>query len=158
MTGVRLIPIALLVVLLGPAAPSSAAPVDCEPARCAVQAALDRNCPCASASNHGRYVSCVARILNRMARDGEIPKNCKGRIRRCAARSICGKPDFVTCYRPTDQCDAATGTCAGDPTAACAADIDCGARCAIRRSAELCESRGGVVGAGGTCCADCVAP
>lgn len=134
-----------------------AQPVDCEPARCAVQAALDQQCPCTEATNHGRYVSCVARVVNRLARDGVIPRNCKGKIRRCAARSTCGKPDFVACHVPTSTCDLSAGTCTDDATVACATDLDCGSRCSIKR-AERCEARGGVEGASGMCCADCVAP
>lgn len=137
---------------------AQAEPVDCEPARCAVQAALDQECPCAEATNHGRHVSCVARVVNRLSREGAIPTNCKGKIRRCAARSICGKPDFVTCHVPTSTCDLATGTCTEDATVACLTDLDCGSRCSIKRSADLCVERGGTVGAGGTCCADCSAP
>jgi hypothetical protein len=93
-----------------------------------------------------------------MARDGEIPKTCRGKIVRCAARSICGKPDFVTCHRPTGSCDLDTATCAGDATVACTTDFDCGTRCSIKRSAEVCEARGGMVGSGGTCCANCATP
>jgi hypothetical protein len=137
--------------------PANAAPTDCEPARCAVQAALDSECPCDQATNHGRHVSCVARVVNRLSKDGTIPINCKGKIRRCAARSICGKPGFVTCHLPTDTCDLTTGTCAGDATVACLTDVDCGSRCRVKRSADLCVERGGVVGASGTCCADCAA-
>ena len=137
---------------------ANAAPVDCEPARCAVQTALDQQCPCDAATNHGRHVSCVAHVVKRLAKDGTIPTNCKGKIKRCAARSICGKPGFVTCDFPTDTCDPVTLTCSGDPAVACAADVDCGFRCRIKRSAELCTERGGVVGAGATCCANCGAP
>ena len=137
--------------------PAIAAPTDCEPARCAVQAALENECPCAQATNHGRHVSCVAHVVNRLSKDGTIPINCKGKIRRCAARSICGKPGFVTCQIPSDTCDLTTGTCTADPTITCLADADCGSLCRIKSSADLCVERGGVVGTGGTCCADCAA-
>jgi hypothetical protein len=139
------------------AASAGATPVDCEPARCAVQAAIDEQCPCDGASNHGRYVSCVARLVNKMARepDSVIPRGCKGKIRRCAARSTCGKPGFVACHIPTDTCDLTTSTCTADATKSCTTDVDCGARCRIKRSAEICALRGGVVGASATCCADC---
>jgi len=140
------------------AAPAQAAPVDCEPARCAVQTALDAECPCDAARNHGRHVSCVARVVNRLSREGAIPTNCKGKIRRCAARSVCGKPGFVTCRVPTSTCDLSTGTCAADASLACATDLDCGSRCSVKRTAELCLARGGEVGAGSSCCSDCSAP
>ena len=74
-----------------------AAQVDCEPARCALQAAIDKACPCSigvpagtTAANHGQHVSCVAHQVNMLAKSGMIPKNCKGKITKCAAKSICG--------------------------------------------------------------------
>ncbi len=137
---------------------AAAAPVDCEPARCAVQTALDAECPCDQATRHGQHVSCVARVVNRLAREGMVPKTCKGKIRRCAARSVCGKPDFVTCQIPTSTCDTVTGFCTEDATVACLSDLDCGSRCKIKRDAERCAARGGTVGTSSTCCADCAAP
>lgn len=137
--------------------PALAAPTDCEPARCAVQAALDTECPCDQATNHGRHVSCVAHVVNRLSKQGTIPTNCKGKIKRCAARSICGKEGFVTCHIPTDTCDLTTLTCTGNPSVACATDLDCGSVCRIKSTSDLCAERGGVVGTSGTCCADCAA-
>src|SRR5262245_12086922 len=86
---------------------AAAAPPDCEAARCAVQSDL-AECPCdlgvpggtAAATNHGHYVSCVAHAVNGLAKDKTIPNNCKGKIRRCAARSTCGKPGAVVCLIP----------------------------------------------------------
>jgi hypothetical protein len=79
-----------MVAALGLNAVAAEALVDCEPARCAVQAALEAECPCTAASNHGRHVSCVAHVVKRLADEGTIPVNCKGKIKRCAARSVCG--------------------------------------------------------------------
>jgi len=45
------------------------AQTDCGSARCAVQAAIDQECPCTTALNHGRHVSCVAHVVNRLSRD-----------------------------------------------------------------------------------------
>jgi hypothetical protein len=135
-----------------------AAPVDCEPARCAVQAAIDQECQCDAATNHGRYVSCVAHVVKRLASDESIPVNCKGKIKRCAARSTCGKTGFVTCRFATDTCNLTAGTCTADPNLACTVDLDCGSRCRTRRSGEQCEAQGGTVGGTGTCCAACVTP
>ena len=141
---------------------------DCEAARCAVQAALDQHCPCLGVPtgtaagkkfNHGRYVSCVVHQVNDLAKSGMIPNNCRGRIKRCAARSICGKPDFVTCQIPvTGTCDTLTGTCVEDAELACTSDADCvlGTRCKIKHSSDLCEMKGGTVGTSATCCSDCV--
>src|SRR5262249_57130076 len=93
---------------------------DCEPARCAAQAAIIAQCPsCDDASNHGRFVSCVAHVVKTLVDDGTVPGNCKGAVVRCAARSTCGKPGFVRCLFPTDTCvvNPATGlgTCATNP-------------------------------------------
>ncbi len=135
--------------------------VDCEPARCAVQAAIDAECPCTAASNHGRHVSCVAHVVKRLAADGTIPTNCKGKIKRCAARSICGKEGFVTCQIPvTGTCDTTAGACVENAALACLTDADCviGSKCRTKHSADLCLASGGTVGGGSSCCADCVAP
>jgi hypothetical protein len=134
---------------------------DCEPARCAVQAALDAECPCSVAGNHGRHVSCVAHVVKRLAADGTIPRNCKGKITRCAARSICGKEGFVTCQIPVlGTCDTVAGTCVENAALLCTTDAECviGSKCKIKRSAEQCASRGGTVGDSPTCCSSCVTP
>ena len=147
---------------------ASAQAPDCEAARCAVQAALDQNCPCvgvptgtaaAKKPNHGRYVSCVAHTVNTLAKAGTIPNNCRGKIKRCAARSICGKAGFVTCHIPQlGTCDTSTGTCAEDSTLLCMSDADCvlGTRCKIAHSDVQCMDKGGTVSTSPTCCADCV--
>jgi hypothetical protein len=108
--------------------------------------------------NHGRYVSCVAHVVNGLAKDGTIPNNCRGKVKRCAARSICGKADFVTCHIPQlGTCDTSTGTCEEDPTLPCTSDAQCvlGTRCKIAHSADLCMAKGGEVSTSPTCCADC---
>jgi hypothetical protein len=128
---------------------------DCEPARCAVQSAIARDCSCEGSTNHGRYVSCVAHVVKRLSHDGLVPTNCKGKVTRCAARSICGKAGFVTCQIPTDTCDLTTGFCVDDPAIACLTDLDCGAKCKIKSSAEGCMARGGVPSAAANCCAGC---
>src|SRR5574337_1960956 len=146
--------------------------VDCDAARCAVQDAIvacqSRNG--APVTNHGQFVSCVARAMNRLAKAGTIPRQCKGKINRCAARSTFGKPaGFVTCTITTfGTCDLTTGsptfgTCTSGTLAsglpACAADTDCiaSSRCSIKSSADLCTAAGGVAG-NGTCCTACSAP
>ena len=143
------------VLVLGFSGVSLAERVDCEPARCAVQAAIAAECSCPEASNHGRYVSCVAHVVKRLAANEPIPITCKGKVTRCAARSTCGKPGFVTCHIPTDTCDLTTFTCVEDPSLTCATDLDCGSRCKIRSSAEICVARGGTVGTEASCCASC---
>jgi hypothetical protein len=149
----------LALTILAAASPARAERVDCDPARCAVQAAIAAECPCEAAINHGQYVSCVAHIVRRFASDGTIPITCKGKVTRCAAKSTCGKAGFVTCQVPTDTCTiatgAVTGTCADDPTIVCATDLDCGATCKIKSSADRCAGLGGAVGTANTCCAAC---
>src|SRR5215831_18802584 len=46
---------------------------ECQAERCAAQAAIDAACPCDSAKNHGKYVSCVAKTAKAL-----ISKKCKG--------------------------------------------------------------------------------
>ena len=62
----RLVSAAAIVLACG-VVQTWAANVDCEPARCAVQTAIAARCPsCDGADNHGRYVSCVARIVREL--------------------------------------------------------------------------------------------
>ena len=148
--------------LLAMAVPARAQSVpDCEPVRCAFQAAIDEACQCDLATNHGQHVKCVAHVVRDLARTDQIPTNCKGKIKRCAARSICGKPGFVTCNVPVyGTCDLNTNTCENDPLVLCAANTDCllGTRCKTKSSAERCAEAGGTVGSSTTCCSNCVAP
>jgi hypothetical protein len=157
MEGIRMKTITLAVlVLVAGATLASATKIDCEPARCLAQSAIAQQCPaCAEASNHGAYVSCVAHVVRSLAANGTIPINCKGKVTRCAAKSICGKPGFVTCHIPTDECDLTTGTCVNDPTLTCLVDLDCGSKCKIKSTGERCEQRGGTVGSENSCCANC---
>ena len=57
----------------------------------AARAAAETQCSCDSASNHGRYVSCVAHVANELAASGDLPNECKGDVIHCAANSTCGK-------------------------------------------------------------------
>ena len=56
-------------------------------------------CDCASATHHGAYVSCVARMAKLAVKTGALDKQCRGGVVRCARRSTCGKPGAVTCCR-----------------------------------------------------------
>lgn len=159
MRSARMLVVFLTAVALG--APAVHAAADCEAARCAVQAALDTDCPCSEATNHGRHVSCVAKVVKRLSLAGVVPTECKGKITRCAARSVCGKEGFVTCQIPvTGTCDVGTGTCVENTALLCSSDADCviGTKCKTKRSADLCLAKGGTVGTSPTCCADCVVP
>ena len=146
--------IALLVVALAISiAPVRAQEDSCEAARCAMQARL-ASCNCATADNHGRYVSCVTHVIRQLVGEGLVPVNCKGKLVRCAARSVCGKPGFVTCNIPVSTC--VSGFCANDTAHACLTDFDCGTRCKTKSSDVRCTEAGGAVGASPTCCSSCV--
>jgi hypothetical protein len=138
----------------------------CEEFRCQFQQRLETECPCTGQSNHGRYVSCVAHIVNDLVAEG-LPTNCKGKLKRCAARSVCGKQEkgFSTCTTfeygtcVIDEITAA-GACDFDPMVACAVDTDCveSSRCKITRRPERCTENGGSLNLAPTCCSNCVTP
>jgi hypothetical protein len=159
------------------AAMAQDAPKTCEDFRCEFQQRISTECPCDGAGhsgkfNHGRYVSCVAHVVKDLVAEG-LPRNCKGKLKRCAARSVCGKQDrgFVTCLIPIDQgtCIPTSSTTLGDPMgpigscdntgAECASNADCLiTRCHTKRGADKCEKRGGSVGDSPTCCSKCAVP
>ena len=153
-----------LLVILGTVLASSlasAAPsTDCEPYRCAFQTEVNDSCRCTQdgSSNHGQYVSCVAHAVKRIADRGDMPTSCKGKIKRCAARSVCGKPDFIVCSIPVEGvCDLATGSCIRGLDGPCLTDAECATtKCKIKSSTDGCTNAGGteVVGAT-TCCPGC---
>jgi hypothetical protein len=158
--GVSVLAAMAIAVGSGPAV----ARIDCEPARCSqeIQDAIN-GCPCPDASNHGRYVSCVAHAVKAVADAGTIPKNCKGKVVRCAARSTCGKPGFVVCKIPVyGTCDLSTSLCSEGTSVlldgTCAADTDCvvTTKCKIKSSEQRCLDRGGTADPNSTtCCAAC---
>ena len=61
----------------------------------AARKAVADNCDCASAENHGAYVSCAST----QAKATLTNTSCRGAVVKCAAKSTCGKPGFVTCCR-----------------------------------------------------------
>jgi hypothetical protein len=155
----------MVAFLLAVSSAPAHAQIDCETARCAVQAAIDARCPCAQAATHGAHVRCVAQVVNELAAGGTVPLRCKGQIKRCAARSTCGRqPGPVVCEVPvvSGTCHIGLGFCS-DPEGAilythpCSSDADCvlESRCRIRPSAERCTARGGTVAARTSCCAAC---
>ena len=78
-------------------------------------------CNCATATNHGDYVKCVKGVAKQRADDLLLPQNCTGKVKRCAAKSNCGKPGFVTCCVTTSK----------------------GPKCKLKRDAASCEAKGG---------------
>ena len=63
--------------------------------------AVATNCTCdpTGAVNHGQYVKCATE----QAKATLVNQSCKGQVVRCAARSTCGKPGFVTCCRTNSK-------------------------------------------------------
>ena len=120
-----------------------------------VRAQIANTCVCNSATNHGRYVSCVAHAVRDAVANG-LPTNCKGTVTRCAARSTCGKKTgFVTCcFATPGKC--ANGMCAGSDTP-CSTDTECPARtrCSVKSSSDHCTAQGGSPGTGSCCDAVC---
>lgn len=138
-------------------------PVDCEAVRCQIQSSIDA---CSNgATNHGQCVSCVTQAVRTLG----VPKQCRGKITRCTARSTCGKPNFETCRSESSGTCAADGTCSKGTLAAglsvCTQDADCVVTsCRVMRAfargstptpgADPCSLLGGTPGTG-SCCAPC---
>jgi hypothetical protein len=144
--------------------------LSCEEARCCFQQRIVQECNCETADNHGRFVSCAAHLIKSLEDEG-MPRNCHGKLQRCAARSVCGKkkdengqPVFHTCT------NVEYGVCAPDATSgllvcdtdgsSCATNTDCVAssRCKITRHGDECTEGGGALDLAPTCCSNCAAP
>ena len=69
----------------------------------AARAEVDATCNCATAPNHGTYVKCAKGIAKARTDTLLLPKDCKGSVVKCAAKSTCGKPGFVTCCRTNSK-------------------------------------------------------
>ena len=106
----------------------------------AVRALADEQCDCDSATNHGKYVNCVAKVAEEAVAEGELREECQDTVVSCAAQSTCGVEGAVTCCR-TD----ATGN----------------TTCSIKRTAAACKAPSGgsaFVGSTPSCCDACGAP
>ena len=138
-------------------------PIDCDAVRCQVQSMIDA-CA-ANARNHGKCVSCIAHAT----KDPSIPKQCRGKIVRCAARSTCGKPSAETCQTTSAGSCGTDGTCSqgtlADGLTTCTQDSDCVVtHCHVEQAfpknvtpvpgQDKCTLQGGTPGTG-TCCAAC---
>ena len=100
-----------------------------EAAVIAARATAESKC-CATATNHGQYVSCVAGVANSLSSgtNPTLPKNCKGAVKKCAGHSACGITGAVTCCftstkgpkckisKSTMDCSGKGGTPALDPS------------------------------------------
>jgi hypothetical protein len=86
------------------------------------RSAAETTCgPCASATNHGTYVSCVAGVAKARVTALQLPKTCAGAVKKCASKSTCGKPGFVTCCVTTSK----------------------GPKCKLKKDATACSAKGG---------------
>jgi hypothetical protein len=94
-----------------------------EAAVAVARATAEGMCHCATAMNHGSYVSCVAGVAKMLASgtNPTLPKNCTGAVKKCAAHSTCGKPGEVTCCFTSKR----------------------GPKCKIKKSAADCSAKGG---------------
>ena len=63
------------------------------------RAEIEARCPCNAASNHAAYVRCAAGATKDALKAHALPGPCKHTVRMCAAKSTCGRPEFVTCCR-----------------------------------------------------------
>src|SRR2546426_11075622 len=90
------------------------------------RAAVAANCDCAGALTHGAYVSCAAQQANTVL----VNQSCARFVKKCASRSICGKPGgAVTCCITTTR----------------------GTRCRIKKDALHCTAKQGTVGTCTSC-------
>jgi hypothetical protein len=92
-----------------------------EAAVIAARTAAASACDCATASSHGAYVSCVAGVAKGLVTAKQLPANCAGAVKKCAAHATCGKAGFVTCCVTTSK----------------------GPKCKLKKNAAACTAKGG---------------
>lgn len=108
-----------------------------EAAKAVVRAAIEAQCPCASATDRGSYIRCAKGVIDQAKTDGTLPRACASAVKKCAKKSTCGRPGSVTCCRTT-----ASGK----------------VKCSVKKSAAKCRAPSGgtaVVGACPSCCEAC---
>ena len=94
--------------------------------------AVGANCDCAGATSHGAYVSCAEQQAAAVLTN----KSCARFVKKCASRSTCGKPGFVTCCLTTTK----------------------GTTCRREKDAAHCTAKQGTVGSCTSCCDACPTP
>src|SRR5437667_9524278 len=112
----------------------------------AAAAAVRAECDCASANNHGAYVSCVAHATNAAVKAGTLPGDCASTVMNCASNSTCGKPGTVTCCRT----DASGTTTCSVMNGADACTAPKGGSACVGTQPSCCEACTGVGCGGGT--------
>jgi hypothetical protein len=97
------------------------------------RAQVDADCDCAGVPDRATFVRCAALVAGQRAGLGLLPPECRGAVRRCAARSTCGRPGAVTCCIPRGGV----------------------IRCRTTKDAARCAARGGTPGTCPSCCDAC---
>ncbi len=137
------VPLALTLVLAALVAPTRAVarcgtdPGDAA-ALAAVRALADQQCDCQSAVSQKVYRRCVSAVADLAVAQGQLSASCRSAVKRCAAKSTCGRPGAVACCR----------TKASGRT-----------KCNVKRSAAACVApRGGsaCTGQRASCCDACL--
>jgi len=124
----------------GPTTTTTLPPPACTDAEALTRtrAAVDAQCDCAGAS-HRSYVKCAVAVAKAAVRAGTLPKTCRGKVKRCAAHSTCGRPGFATCCLTTAQ---GVQQCSIKPSAAACRPPPGGIACVGDRS-SCCGACGG---------------
>jgi hypothetical protein len=137
MRGILALSLLLASARVGLAAKCGANPGDAAAVAAARQAVEDE-CNCAGSTNHGQYVKCAAGVANARASADPplLPKSCKGQVKKCAAKSTCGKAGFVTCCITKNNVT----------------------KCKLKKDAAACTAKGGVAGGCSSCCDACPTP
>jgi len=103
---VWVLPALAAIVWLGWSCPAYAARCGTVPgdaaALAATRAAMNAQCPCATATDRGDYVRCAKGVVAQAVEQGMLPQHCASAAKKCATRSTCGRPaGWVTCCRTT---------------------------------------------------------
>lgn len=66
----------------------------------AVREQVEDTCGCEGYERRGDYMRCVRDVVKAAVDAGDLQRQCKSAVMRCASRSTCGrKPGYVTCCR-----------------------------------------------------------
>jgi len=136
----------LVAGLVVAAATAHAKPCDNPAAVMEARRAAEARCGCGAASGHRSYVACVSSVVHEAVASGGLPPRCRAAVMSCAHRSVCGKPDYVTCCRRAP--DGMT-TCAIRRSArGCLAHPPKGGRSYLSSFASACDAcpAGGLLG------------
>jgi len=103
----------------------------------AARAQVATDCDCSGAPRHGDHVRWAAAVATIRTSTGQLRAECASPVKRCAARSTCGRRGAATCCR----------TLANGRT-----------KCTIKRSAASCTAPAGghaCAGSAASCCDAC---